>query len=71
MGFVECVGGVVVDVGGFDARLVVIDIDGFDGMVECAAERVVRVLGWGWLNVYSKWLDLKLMWMARVCLLSQ
>ena len=43
MGFVECVGGVVVDVGGFDARLVVVDVDGFDGMVECAAEHVVRV----------------------------
>lgn len=44
VGFVERVGGVVVDVGGFDVRLVVTDVDGFDGTVECAAERVVRVI---------------------------
>ena len=39
--------GVVVGVGGFDLDVglvvgcVVVDVDGFDGMVECAAKRVV------------------------------
>ena len=52
MGFVDCVGGVVVDcvvvdVGGLDVWLVecvVTVVDEFDGMVEHAAEHVVYVI---------------------------
>lgn len=52
MGFVDCVGGVVVDcvgvdVGGLDAwsvECVVADVDKSDGMVVCGAERVVHVI---------------------------
>ena len=44
MGFVECMGSVVVDVGGFDMWLVAVDVDGFDRMVECVAEHVVCVI---------------------------
>ena len=47
MGFVECAGGVVVNAGGFNVQSVesvVVDVDGFDGMVKRAAERVVRVI---------------------------
>ena len=47
MGFIECAGGVVVNAGGFNVWSVesgVVDVDGFDGMVKRAAERVVRVI---------------------------
>ena len=47
MGFVECAGGVVVNAGGFNMRSVesvVVDVNGFDGMVKRAAECVVHVI---------------------------